>query len=371
MSFGHFKSIIDMNIGFTFVNGLGNGVIGTLNNQFNNFVSGGNGTFGIHGGGGGLKLYYDKESGGNILEVLVKTALIQVADQVKTEVVNYLKDSVWKAFHGSSDGIIQNNIYQTIIDQSMKVDVAKYGTMIVNNGQACIDALDLYGEKCEDALMLGIPVKDPIEYTISKYGSGGEMISMPTGSTKKNQAYINIKSDTLVWYDTTATIRINSEKNLIVTRVVGRDYSRKELISNGDIEFTVNGTISSNIADVYPANEVKKFIQIMKYKGIVKVNNQMLDQFGIDGIVIKGFSLDAKDGFKNQQNYTFSAVGIMPKSEVNVMRDTIVTIDRNLTKNSEKKNKWSQMLNNKLEGISNTAIGMADQGLAIAGGLLK
>ena len=109
----------------------------------------------------------------------------------------------------------------------------------------------------------------------------------------------------------------------------------------------------------------------MKYKGIVKVNNQMLDQFGIDGIVIKGFSLDAKDGFKNQQNYTSSAVGIMPKSEVNVMRDTIVTIDRNLTKNSEKKNKWSQMLNNKLEGISNTAIGMADQGLAIAGGLLK
>ena len=156
-----------------------------------------------------------------------------------------------------------------------------------------------------------------------------------------------------------------------MTRVVGRDYSRKELFSNGDIEFTVNGTISSNIADVYPANEVKKFIQIMKYKGIVKVNNQMLDQFGIDGIVIKGFSLDAKDGFKNQQNYTFSAVGIMPKSEVNVMRDTIVTIDRNLTKNSEKKNKWSQMLNNKLEGISNTAIGMADQGLAIAGGLLK
>lgn len=345
-----------------------------MGNKLNSLLMGGGkgGTFGIHGYGGGLRMYYDKDAGGSVLEVLVKTGLIQVADAVKTEVVNFMKNEVWKAFHGSEDNL-RTNVYQTIIDQSMKVDIEKYGSMSVNDGKNCINALDLYGEKCEDALMLGIPVKDPVEYEVVKYGDTGNVNKtlFKYTDSKGKGLHENIQSDTLVWYDTTASVRINSEKNLIITKVVGRDYSRKELISNGDIDFTVTGTISSNIADVYPTNEVKKFIQIMKYKGIVRVNNMILDQFGIDGIVIKSFTLDTKDGFKNMQNYTFSAVGIMPKSEVNVMKDTIITIDHDLAANAKKQDKWSKMLNDKLEGFANSMIGTADQGLAIASGLLK
>lgn len=117
----------------------------------------------------------------------------------------------------------------------------------------------------------------------------------------------------MVWYDTTALVTINSDKNLIATRVQGRDYSRKELVSNGDIKFSVSGQITSGKPDIYPSEEVKKFIKVMQYKGIVKINNQILDQFGISHIVITDFNMPPRQGYKALQQYSFSAIGLQPE----------------------------------------------------------
>lgn len=106
----------------------------------------------------------------------------------------------------------------------------------------------------------------------------------------------------MVWYDTTALITINSDKNLIATRVTGRDYSRKELVSNGDIKFTVSGQITSGKPDIYPAEEMQKFYKIMQYKGIVKINNMVLDQLGITHIVIENFNVSPRQGYKALNN---------------------------------------------------------------------
>lgn len=117
-----------------------------------------------------------------------------------------------------------------------------------------------WGNVCYDALMLSIPVANKIKVSVAE---------------------ADFMSDHLVWYDTTALISLSSDKNLILTRVTCRDYSRKELVSNGDLNFSISGHITSGIPDIYPSAEVQKFRQVMQYKGIIEVNNEFLDQWGI------------------------------------------------------------------------------------------
>lgn len=177
-------------------------------------------------------------------------------------------------------------------------------------------------------------------------------------------------SDTLVWYDTTALITINSDKNLITTRVTGRDYSRKELVSNGDIKFSVSGQITSGRPDVYPSEEIKKFIKVMQYKGIVKINNQMLDQFGISHIVITDFSLTPREGYKAMQSYSFSAIGLQPEKELEIEQDTITIIPQTEMADTVDDNAWMSMLKNQLDGLKSMAGDLFSQGMGIASGML-
>lgn len=150
-----------------------------------------------------------------------------------------------------------------------------------------------------------------------------------------------------MWYDTTALITINSDKNLIATRVTGRDYSRKELVSNGDIKFTVSGQITSGKPDIYPAEEMQKFYKIMQYKGIVKINNMVLDQLGITHIVIENFNVSPRQGYKALQQYTFSAIGLQPENEIEISEDTISIIpQKNVSANDDDGSEWMKMLNN-------------------------
>ncbi|MCS2442507.1 DUF6046 domain-containing protein [Bacteroides uniformis] len=56
-------------------------------------------------------------------------------------------------------------------------------------------------------------------------------------------------------------VQVSSRNNILLTRVQGRDYTRKEYISGGDLEITINGKITSKYPDVYPEAEVSKFIR--------------------------------------------------------------------------------------------------------------
>ncbi len=313
----------------------------------------------------GVRFYADYDAGGSVLNVLAKKLTYRAASVLKDEGMRQLKKGVDKLFGRGVNDTIQENAMSNIIKDAQVNDDEKYGTMKVDGGT--VVAYDPYGNKCVDALMLSIPVKDPIQYSVAihkKKTQSGNALGIMDGCPESN-----FTSHTLVWYDPTALIAINSDRNLIITKVQGRDYSRKELVSNGDINFTVTGHILSNAPEVYPTHEVQKFIQIMKYKGIVKVNNLILDQFHIDGVVIKDFALSPKEGYKSQQDYTFNAVGIMPTQEIQVAEDTINIIDNSLSK-AKDKSPWLKMLEDHLEGATDYAVSVVDRGLAISTGLL-
>lgn len=351
------------NMGFTLTNGFVGGAVGMGNNWLQHgFATG-------FRKNNGVQFYAKYEAGGSILNVLAKKLIGSTANVLKDETMKELKGLAKKLLGKNIDNMAQENAMSKLIEKAEKNDEEKYGKMMVNNGNNAVVARDIYGNKCIDAIMLGIPVKDKIAYSVaanSKSDGGSETMQYQIANDPKN----SFQSDTLVWYDPTALVTINSDRNLIVTKVQGRDYSRKELVSNGDINFTVTGHILSNMPEVYPATDVQKFIQIMQYKGIVKVNNLILDQFKIDGIVIKDFSLSPKEGYKSQQDYTFNAIGTMPAEEVKVTEDTINIIDNSLQQAAKEKSPWQKMLDNQLEGLTTNVLNATDQGLSLATGIL-
>lgn len=326
----------------------------------------------------GVKLYYDKDMGGSILNVVTKsivgTALKTLTDEALKQYHNLLFKN--KGLSAQQTSGMVNLIYNgNEADDGFDLpnedgspakffSNQKFGVMSVNNGNNTIVATDMYGNRCADALMLGIPIKNgiPINQKVKTDFSTGSL--KPYGDS-------SFTSDTLVWWDCTAIITINSQKNLIVTKVNGRDYSRKELVSNGDINISISGTISSNLPEVYPTNEIQKFIQIMQYKGPVRVNSQYLSQFGIDRIIIQDFNAPQKRGYKNVQEYTINAIGLQPDRETKVVKDTITTIDTAIMQSEKTKDPWTKILDDRLDSIKHSSEDVLAGSLSMGVGILE
>ena len=306
------------------------------------------------------KFYYDKNSGGSILNVLVKGVTNGVVDDLRKEAVNAFNSLLNKK---KKTTVIGAEELETVLKKQQD-EIDKYGIMKVNDGKNAVFALDDYGNVTVDALMLGVSLgKDCVEvsqvFPKPSSISNQEQLGLQQ-HPDRNIVMSEFDSDTLVWYDTTAIITINSDKNLIATKVAGRDYSRKELVSNGDIKFSVSGQITSKIPDIYPTDEMKKFYKIMQHKGIVKVNNIILDQLGITNIVIENFSVSAKEGQKAIQSYSFSGIGLQPKSEIVIDEDTIRIMDKPEPEAKKKDSKWMELLKGQLEGLKQDATEAVD-----------
>lgn len=304
-----------------------------------------------------VKFYYRHDSR-NFLQIFVDSALQRVSTSLKNEVIKNVKNLIRKdkiqtfehnAF--SARTIHMTNVGANQIKEHGKMPVKDINGKIHN-----VVCRDCFNNPCSDGLMLKIPTKKPVEY--SKY-NGETTITNTYAKTDFHFTDV-FKANSLVWYDATAMISFNSNKNLIVTQVVGRDYSRKELASNGDITFSVSGHILSNMADVLPEEILAKFIQIMQYKGIVETDNILLAQHNITKIVIKDFSWSVEEGGKSNVSYSFNGIGIQPKSEISVEEDTLY-LDSiiNQTKVTED-NSWAKWLKSKAEGTLYNAIDVVD-----------
>lgn len=315
------------------------------------------------------KFYYNDGAGGSILQVAVKGAVGGVVSELKDEAVN--------AFNSLLNGKrTKSNIGSAWTESELKKqeeEAKEYGMMQVDGGT--IYALDDWGCKAPEALMLGIELDQSITVTQNFPVYRTQVIDAKKGIYKEQEPNtINnvVTTKTLVWYDTTALVTINSDKNLIATRVQGRDYSRKELVSNGDIKFSVSGQITSGKPDIYPSEEVKKFIKVMQYKGIVKINNQILDQFGVSHIVITNFNISPRQGYKALQQYSFSAIGLQPEKDIEISEDTISIIPQKVVADKEDDgSEWMKMLNNQLEGLKSMAADVFSQGVGLAAGMLE
>ena len=221
----------------------------------------------------------------------------------------------------------------------------EYGRIWIEDASRYIFAKDKYGNIVHEALMIYFDM----DYNIKHEYNG-----------------ISYNSKTLCFIDLAPTVTVQSGKNIVLTPVQGRDFTRKEMIAGGDITFSVNGHITIDAEGVYPENDVKKFIQIMQHGGIVKVNHFLFGQFNIDSVIIKDFQLGQSD-CKNMQPYSFTCVAVEPDEDVAVYSDTINVLNKEILLSPM--NKWYKfILNSKLaetvaRGASSTISSLATTGL--------
>lgn len=282
--------------------------------------------------------FYYSGAGGSLINYLVKRYVVGGT-------ISLISNSIKNEFNH------RDKEKQKTKTQKEDPDIEEFGSIkvrTIDNKEGVIYALDDWGYISPDALMLGIETDTEIEVQ-QKFPShslfGTKTYNHETSSASDGSKINRLKTKTLVWYDTTALISISSDKNMVITPVQGRDFSRKELISNGDIKFNVTGQITSNKPDVYPTHDVQKFLKVMQYKGVVRVHNQLLSQFGITHIVIDNFSLNSQEGSKSVQRYSFSALGLQPETKPNITEDTIEIQPMRIDfKGYNKEDKWADIL---------------------------
>lgn len=202
------------------------------------------------------------------------------------------------------------------------------------------------GNPANEGLLIWIPNEDGKTQTLEIQTYWDKIKGLSTNSTGNTESVfentkIEVPGD-IAFCDLGANVSSQSSNNLILTKVQGRDYSRKELVSGGDINFTVTGKIVSNYPDVYPYEDVSKFVKLMQYKGILKVYNILFQQYNVTQIIIKDFQMGQDDGFKNVQPYQFTCVAVEPDDVVDVVTDTINA--QNITIAQQKKKGWTKLL---------------------------
>lgn len=295
-----------------------------------------------------------------------KSRIIQAALTNSMQLLNATLTNAYPAYkryleNNATKIAAQKNAATLLISHGEKSkDDGLYMDVKNSKGNARVYAFNKYGEQVNDALILGMPYgkndKTPIEKTLTI----GEQYKRVWDKTKNCYVRVvdssksrTIQSQSLVWFDLTPMVSLQSSKNLILTKVEGRDYSRKELVSGGDLNFSVKGKIVSGYPDIYPENEVKKFIQIMQYGGVVQVASPMFSVFNVTQIMIKDFQCDQTEGFKDTQPYSFSCVAVEPNEDVQATEDTINTV--NLTTKESAKSGWIKtLLSAKLDDIKSS-----------------
>lgn len=173
----------------------------------------------------------------------------------------------------------------------------------------------------------GRTVADYLELSISGEGTYYDPRS---GKVEPNSKY-----GLMIFVDLQPHVQISSKNNIVLTSVQGRDYTRKEFVSGGDLEFTVNGMITSKYPDVYPESELSKFLKLVQYKGVLNCDHTVLKQLKISRLIILSYSLPAAT-CRNIQPYTLQCVAVEPSEAVELISKDAEVVDEAI----EHTNKW-------------------------------
>ncbi len=103
-----------------------------------------------------------------------------------------------------------------------------------------------------------------------------------------------------------AIVGCNRPKEIVVTKVRGRNNTVKEFISNGDWVVNVSGIIA-NTDNTFPLEQLKQLNKVFSYQGSLRVVNEKLNALGIHEIVITYPDLPYSP-YVNLQTYSFEAL---------------------------------------------------------------
>ena len=91
------------------------------------------------------------------------------------------------------------------------------------------------------------------------------------------------------------TINISKQKEIVKTAIVGRTGTIKEYITDGDYQLSISiGIVSvdenNQIIDQYPESAISTLREVLEENQSLEASSTFLDVFGINKIVVTGFS---------------------------------------------------------------------------------
>lgn len=119
-------------------------------------------------------------------------------------------------------------------------------------------------------------------------------------------------------------ITINQTKNIIKTDVQGRAGSVKEYISLGDYVINIKAAIVSSDSEKYPAEDVRKLLDILKAPIALKFRSEFIDRLGAFDFVVESYSLPQTQGFRNVQAVNINLITDTPL-EIKVNEEEKIT----------------------------------------------
>ena len=179
--------------------------------------------------------------------------------------------------------------------------------------------------------IVGRTVLDYLELTIAKEGN---YYDTKTSKVESNEKYGSVK-----FADLQPIVQVSSKNNIVLTIAQGRDYTRKEYISGGDLEITVNGKITSKYPDIYPEADVSSFLKLMQYKGVIDCDNTILRQFNISKLIVLNYSLQQSD-CRNIQPYSLNCVAVEPSEAIELKLADQEMVDEAI----KRENKWLKIV---------------------------
>ena len=180
--------------------------------------------------------------------------------------------------------------------------------------------------------IVGRTVADYLELSIS---SEGNYYNAKESKVEPNSSY-----GLVTFVDLQPMVQVSSKNNVLLTKVQGRDFTRKEFVSGGDYEITINGKITSKYPDIYPEAELSKFLRLMQFKGVVECDNTILRQFNIERLIVLNYSLPATS-YRNVQPYTLNCVAVEPSEAIELKIAEQEKVDDALLS----ANKWIKIIN--------------------------
>lgn len=189
--------------------------------------------------------------------------------------------------------------------------------------------------------LLGSFVKKERPKYITKYGAEVTdyvaLTSKNTIRTTGKDGIISVEEVVEEFVDLSAMVNVSVKKNIVLTDVMGRDFSRKEYVSGGDYMVNIKGKIVGDYPDVYPGEEVSKLIRMLSSSGILTVDCPLLTRFNITGLYVLSYNIPQSTGSSNMQEYSISAVYEQP-IEALVVNNT--KKEKDLQKIMSELNEW-------------------------------
>jgi hypothetical protein len=109
---------------------------------------------------------------------------------------------------------------------------------------------------------------------------------------------------------TNCLIKVTQAKNIVKTRVAGRNGTIKTYMGMDDYEITIDGYIvpEKPTQSRYPVDLVKTLVKICNSPVSIMINCPYLQLFDINYLIIKDFNFEQTEGGYSQQRFTITCL---------------------------------------------------------------